>query len=539
MTNHLQPWARIAKQLCRVGIPILVLAGLCMSQSPNTPSPSDWPQFHRDNMQRSNPYETVLNVNNVGNLQLKWSFITGRTQDSSHVVANGVVYVGSRDDHVYALNASTGATLWSFATGWWVLSAPAVANGVVYVGSVDGNLYALNASTGAMLWSFAAVNAYGGLYSSPAVVNGVVYVGSTETPSGSGWAGHVYALDGSTGAMLWTFAAGEAPGWPAVPNVAVANGVVYAGSGDGNLYALNASTGAKLWSYATGGRVQAPAAANGVVYVGSSDHNVYALNASTGAKLWSYATGGFVETSPAVANGVVYVGSDDHNVYALNASTGAKLWSYATGAPVPSSPAVANGVVYVGSNDHHLYALNASTGAKLWSYTTAGAAVYSPVVVDGVVSVDSWDNNGNDSGNGIVYAFGLPAGADLQLQAIAPNPVPSHHLYNYTFSITNNGTVASDWPRLVAHVPYGVTFHSYKFSPAGTGYCVPPAVGTRGDVTCRYQGTQPVGTTWTVTLTVWAWSPPGTIITQTAATMAGTHDPKWSNNTVTITTEVQ
>ena len=35
---------------------------------------------------------------------------------------------------------------------------------------------------------------------------------------------------------------------------AVANGVVYIGSGDGNVYALNASTGAKLWSYATGSR---------------------------------------------------------------------------------------------------------------------------------------------------------------------------------------------------------------------------------------------------------------------------------------------
>ena len=29
-------------------------------------SPADWTQFHRDNMQRWNPYETVLGVNNVG-----------------------------------------------------------------------------------------------------------------------------------------------------------------------------------------------------------------------------------------------------------------------------------------------------------------------------------------------------------------------------------------------------------------------------------------------------------------------------------------
>ena len=37
----------------------------------------NWSQFHRQNMQRWNPYETVLNVNNVGNLALLWSYTTG------------------------------------------------------------------------------------------------------------------------------------------------------------------------------------------------------------------------------------------------------------------------------------------------------------------------------------------------------------------------------------------------------------------------------------------------------------------------------
>ena len=72
-----------------------------------------------------------------------------RRVDSSPAVANGVVYVGSDDDNVYALNASTGALLWSYTTGNDVYSSPAVANGVVYVGSDDGNVYALNANTGA------------------------------------------------------------------------------------------------------------------------------------------------------------------------------------------------------------------------------------------------------------------------------------------------------------------------------------------------------------------------------------------------------
>ena len=59
---------------------------------------------------------------------------------------SGVVYVGSEDNKIYALNASNGELLWSYTTGDIVISRPAVAKGVVYVGSWDGKFYALNAS---------------------------------------------------------------------------------------------------------------------------------------------------------------------------------------------------------------------------------------------------------------------------------------------------------------------------------------------------------------------------------------------------------
>ena len=67
---------------------------------------------------------------------------------SSPAVANGIVYVGSLDHNVYALNANTGTKVWSYTTGYWVVSSPAVANGIVYVGSNDHNVYALNAKPG-------------------------------------------------------------------------------------------------------------------------------------------------------------------------------------------------------------------------------------------------------------------------------------------------------------------------------------------------------------------------------------------------------
>jgi serine/threonine-protein kinase len=73
---------------------------------------------------------------------LRWKSPVGGL--SSPAVANGVVYLGSDDNHIYALNAKTGAVLWAYVTGNYVRSAPAVVNGVVFVGSDDGNVYAFH-----------------------------------------------------------------------------------------------------------------------------------------------------------------------------------------------------------------------------------------------------------------------------------------------------------------------------------------------------------------------------------------------------------
>ena len=57
---------------------------------------------------------SLLNVNNVGSLQMLWTYTTGGAVESSPSVANGVVYAGSDDNNLYALNASSGALLWTF-----------------------------------------------------------------------------------------------------------------------------------------------------------------------------------------------------------------------------------------------------------------------------------------------------------------------------------------------------------------------------------------------------------------------------------------
>jgi len=74
---------------------------------------------------------------------LKWSYTTRKMIDSSPTVVNGILYIGSYDDKIYALDAATGTYKWSYTTGGAVVSSPTVVNGILYVGSDYHKIYAL------------------------------------------------------------------------------------------------------------------------------------------------------------------------------------------------------------------------------------------------------------------------------------------------------------------------------------------------------------------------------------------------------------
>jgi|GEM_PF-2007347 len=374
---------------------------LMQSTTPGSSDPTgdEWPMFHGE------PNHTGVTMTTpVQGMGASWTFNTGVYLDSSPVVANGSVFVGSCDDNVYCINATTGAYNWSFLTGYYVESTPAIADGRVYVGSDDSNVYCLDASTGAKIWSY-PTGSY--VVSSPAVVGGNVYVGSCD--------GKVYCLNATTGAYNWSYPTGSY----VESSPAVVNGRVYVGSFDYNVYCLDATTGSFIWSYPTGYYVySSPSVSGGNVYVGSWDGNVYCLDATTGAYVWSYPTGNSVSSSPAIAGGNVYVGSDDHDVYCLDAITGGYVWSHPTGNYVYSSPSVAGGNVYVGSWDDKLYCLDATTGVLAWSYPTNNGIFTSPAIASGHVYVGSTDGN--------VYCLPMtllltPPSAPQNLQAIAGN----------------------------------------------------------------------------------------------------------------------
>lgn len=103
-------------------------------------------------------------------------------------LSNGLVYTGSDDFSVYALDALTGRQRWRYPTGEKVRSSPAVAAETVFVGSYDHNLYALDAATGKAKWSYTTGSS---VHATPVVVDSIVYIGADD--------GYVHAIDATTG----------------------------------------------------------------------------------------------------------------------------------------------------------------------------------------------------------------------------------------------------------------------------------------------------------------------------------------------------
>jgi outer membrane protein assembly factor BamB len=206
---------------------------------------------------------------------------------------------------------------------------------------------------------------------------------------------------------------------------AVADGVIYFGSGDNNFYALNLD-GTLKWKFRTDSRVSSsPAVSEGTVFFGSWDGNFYAVDCRTGKVKWKFKTTGerrFTAThihgsqpaaesmpdpfdvylsSPAVWKKAVYFGSGDGNIYSLEEETGILKWKFKTGDVVHASPAIADGTLFIGSWDSFFYALDALTGQEKWRFQTGrDAAIHnqegiqsSAAVEDGTVYFGCRDSN--------------------------------------------------------------------------------------------------------------------------------------------------
>ncbi|TMJ48349.1 MAG: quinonprotein alcohol dehydrogenase [Alphaproteobacteria bacterium] len=250
-------------------------------------------------------YSTLKQIDTTNVKQLKGAWMTrlkgsglgGKySLEATPLVKDGIMYMVTGNDDVFALNAKTGEILWehwsqigqtiSTVCCGWINRGLAMGEGMLFLGQLDANMVALDIKTGKEVWRTPVEdwhNGYG-ITNAPLYFDGIVYTGITGGEFGI--RGRLTALDAKTGKILWRAYTLPAPGepggdtWPAGTNhysrggasiwntpaldpelglvyFAVGNcGPDYDGSmreGDNlfcaSILAVNAKTGAYAWHY--------------------------------------------------------------------------------------------------------------------------------------------------------------------------------------------------------------------------------------------------------------------------------------------------
>ncbi|GAA4342416.1 PQQ-binding-like beta-propeller repeat protein [Flaviaesturariibacter amylovorans] len=348
---------------------------------------------------------------------------------SVRIAVNRTVYAVNSAGKLYALNGTNGTVKWQYSAGGTVASgSPCYQNGTVYFGSSDGYMNAIDASNGALRWRFLSAGSLA--HTTPVVSNGVLYFGGQR----AGGRGALYALNASSGALVWNNLLPQAPlGNPTVSNgkvfvsyfygmvsldaatgasfrsystsicginPLVVNGWVFSGTESTVVSAYNVQTGANAWHYLdvppgspSAGASSSPTLHNGVIFNAGYTRYLYAIDSSSGALKWKYILGGGANTgyfsAPVVGNGIVYAGNTDNNVYAIDEQTGALRWRFSDAPNVGGTPnvgginycTVKGTMLYVGYSNGKVYALNAVTGGTIWSFDTS-APIYGGICVE-------------------------------------------------------------------------------------------------------------------------------------------------------------
>ena len=353
----------------------------CFGSNTSPVTGGSWPMFRNDAVRDS------LGTGGPSNLTMVWKYTTNGAVMSSPSIENGIVYVGSQDKNIYALNAWSGALVWSYPTGGTIESSAALANGKVFIGSDDGYVYCNDAKSGSFLWrtfvNGGLPKTYGSavmLRSSPAVVGNTVYIGSMD--------GNLYALDAKSGAVLWKFATQG----PITSSPTVADGAVYITAEEptaGALYKIDAAGGGQIWKqqlqyeqqFTGGSDMQGTATvAAGMVFASANLRTFYGVNAANGDVVWTFTNPDateFIVSSPIYLNGQLFV-IDKFDIASLNATTGKKLWSSYSGDELYVSPSYADNQLYIATSQRRIFIINATDGSKHLAYTTPSASWSSP-----------------------------------------------------------------------------------------------------------------------------------------------------------------
>ena len=342
---------------------------------------------------------------------IKWKFATQGEVHSTPAVFNKSIYFSSYDGYFYSIDKNTGKENWKFKTRgekqysainlfgfntdsveaadpWDLyLSSALIEDGVVYFGSGDSHIYALDANSGELVWKYKTDNV---VHSSPAISNGIVFCGSFDS--------NLYALDAKTGDKKWVFQGGIDEKYHLMCGIqaspTVSNGVVYFGNRDAYVYAVETTTGKLKWKQKFGNSwmPSSTVISGDKLFVGSSDaKKYYSIDANTGNLIDSLTTNSYTFSSPSVSGNTVYVGVFNGLLLAIDKNSNKVKWTYKTDAAKASEYINEDGSIKNELFEGITYKKHTDMGVYLERIFTLGSIVSSPVVYKGSVYFSSAD----------------------------------------------------------------------------------------------------------------------------------------------------
>jgi outer membrane protein assembly factor BamB len=353
---------------------------------------ADWPVF------RGNPQQDGVSPEKLPDKLVElWKVTTGESVEGTPAIADGVVYVGSLDQHVYALGLKDGTEKWKFKAGPFKTPV-GVHKGKIYVGDQDGAFFCLSAA-GKELWKFATENEVtsGASFASLPRAAGELTVADDLIIFGCGDES-LYCLD-AAGKKRWQF---RVPGGPVMATPPVADGRTFASGCDSKLHFVDLATGKESAAIDLDGQTAAtPALRGDMLYVGTMSNQVLAIDVKKKELTWSFESEKRKQpfyASAAVTDKLVVAGSRDKRVYAIDRANGKEVWNFVTEGRIEGSPVVAGDRVYVGSTDKNLYVIELATGKELQRVTLDESILGSPAVANGRLVIGTT--------KGTVYCFG-------------------------------------------------------------------------------------------------------------------------------------
>ena len=267
----------------------------CVTHPPvkdvSAPAWNGWGDLSNTRFQPANG--AGLTAGKVSRLKLKWAFgFPGATALYGQTVFDGRVFVSSNAGYVYSLDAATGCIHWSYHSAAVVRSGvtigplkPGSARIAAFFGDIRGNAYALDASTGELIWKVGTDNhPLARITGNPRLYENRLYVpvASLEEDESRSPAhicctfrGSIVALDSQSGKQVW-----KSYTIPQEPKVIKRNsaGIDYMGpSGSGVWTAPIVDTKRRALYFGTGNAFSEPA---------TTADSIMAMSLDTGKILW-------------------------------------------------------------------------------------------------------------------------------------------------------------------------------------------------------------------------------------------------------------